>query len=580
MVEAEFLTRRGTLAPSSLDPEGMTVEAIISTFADVQRPGFVERLDPAGLDASRLVGAPVLDGHSQGSVKSVIGVVESFRMEGRALVAVIRLSAAPDAASTVLKIKEGVLRNVSIGYVVPVWAEATDQTTGKRVKTARAFQIREVSVVSVPADPGATFRSIPMPEDLIENPAAPTPAENRAAIRTIARSAGMTTEQADDMVDRDLTITEARAEAFEAMQTRGRQTPHIRVIGSQDDPATITRRQTDAMVIRMSGGTPADDVRPYMGMSALDIARDNLTRSGVSVRGLSADEVLTRAMSNSDFPLVVSNAMGKVAAQKYEAASSPLMILSKPRTLPNFKESTSIRLGEMGRLEPLTESGEFTHTSRAENGESMSITTYGRAGNVTRKLLVNDDLGLLGDTTAAFGEAAAATVADIMVDLVTGNPNLSDGVPVFHASRGNLAATGTTISVASVDLARKAMRGFKGLDGKTLVNVQPKFLLVGPEIETVAEQFLASINATTTASVNPFSGSLQLLVEPRITGNDWWIFPDTSRLPCLQHGYLAGAEGVQIQRTEAWDTLGMKYRAWLDFGAGWLDAKAYKNPGA
>ena len=42
----------------------------------------------------------------------------------------------------------------------------------------------------------------------------------------------------------------------------------IRVIGSQDDPATITRRQTDAMVIRMAGGSPADDVRPYMGLSA------------------------------------------------------------------------------------------------------------------------------------------------------------------------------------------------------------------------------------------------------------------------------------------------------------------------
>ena len=565
-----------------LDPEGMTVEATISTFADVQRAGFIERLNPAGLDASRLIGAPVLDGHAQGSVASVIGVVVSYRMEGPALVAVIRLSAATDAASSVLKIREGVLRNLSIGYVVPAWAEFTDPKTGKRVKTARAFQIREVSVVPVPADPGAVFRSEEMPEDLIETtPAAPTPAENRAAIRTIARSAGMTTEQADDMVDRDLTITEARAEAYEAMQTRGRQTPHIRVIGSQDDPATVTRRVTDAMVIRMAGGNPADDVRPYMGLSALDMARDALTRSGVSVRGLSADEVLTRAMTTSDFPLVVSNAMGKVALAAYQAAQSPLMLLSKSRVLPNFKESTSIRLGEMGRLEELTESGEFKHTSRAENGETMSITTYGRGGNVTRKLLVNDDLGVFGDMTAAFGEAAAATVAEIMVNLVTGNPNLSDGNPVFDTARGNKATTGAALSVATVDAARKAMRGMKGLDGKTLVAVQPKYLLVGPEIETEAEAFLAGLYAATTSDVNPFSGKLTLLVEPRITDSSWLIFADPARLPCLQHGYLAGAEGVQIQRTEAWDTLGMKYRAWLDFGAGWLDFRgAYLNPGA
>lgn len=387
-------------------------------------------------------------------------------------------------------------------------------------------------------------------------------------------------EEAGEELTDDEIRTQARAAAAEALQTRARQTTRIRVVGSQDDPAIITRRQTDALVIRMAGGTPAEDVRPFMGLSALDMARDALTRSGVSVRGLSADDVLTRAMTTSDFPLVVSNAMGKVALASYQAASSPLKILSRQRVLPNFKESTSIRLGEMGRLEELTESGEFTHTSRAENGETMQITTYGRAGNVSRKLLVNDDLNLLGDMTAAFGEAAAATEADLMADLLTSNPNLSDGVAVFATARGNLAASGTVISVTSVDLARKAMRAMKGLDGRTLVNVQPKYLLVGPEIETVAEQFLASLNATTTANVNPFSGSLQLLVEPRFTGNDWWIFPDPARLPCLQHGYLAGAEGVQIQRTESWDTLGMKYRAWLDFGAGWLDSKAYMNPGA
>lgn len=51
----------------------------------------------------------------------------------------------------------------------------------------------------------------------------------------------MTAERADDMVDRDLTITKARAEAFEAMQTRGHQTPRIRTMATQDDPVTVMR---------------------------------------------------------------------------------------------------------------------------------------------------------------------------------------------------------------------------------------------------------------------------------------------------------------------------------------------------
>ena len=49
----------------------------------------------------------------------------------------------------------------------------------------------------------------------------------------------------------------------------------------------------------------------------------------------------------------------------------------------------------------------------------------------------------------------------------------------------------------------------------------------------------------------------------------------------MVYGYLASAQGVQIQRAEAWDTLGIKYRAFLDFGTGWSDWRgAYQNPGS
>ena len=202
--------------------------------------------------------------------------------------------------------------------------------------------------------------------------------------------------------------------------------------------------------------------------------------------------------------------MNKVALESYQAASSPLKSLARQRALNDFKASTSIRLGELGRLEPLAESGEITATGRAENGESLKLGTFARGLSVSRELMINDDLNLLGDTTRAFGEAAAATEADLMVEVLTGNPNLSDGVAVFHASRGNLAAGGTGLTVPSVAAARKAMRGVKGLDGKTLVSVSPKFLSVGPELETEAEAFLTSLYAATIAEVNPFAQRLTL----------------------------------------------------------------------
>lgn len=565
-----ILHRAADFQPESFNADGLTVDAVISTFADVQRKdargAYVERLDPAGLDLSRLIGAPVLDGHRQGSARDVIGTVTGHRMEGGQLVASIRLSGAADAAPVVERIREGTLKGVSVGYKVTRWSEGTDPQTKSRVRSAAAWAIFEVSAVPLPADSGATFRGQSPMLDENQNDSV----QHRAEIRTIARAAGLPAEWADAQIDADATVTEARAAAFDEIQKRGRTVPTIRVTGANDDPAQIQTRAADALAFRMAGGDLPEASREYLGMSLRDLAAESLTRSGVSTRGMSADEVFHRSLGTSDFPLVVSNAMGKVAAQAYQAAESPLKALARQRTLPNFKTSTSIRIGEMGRLEEMTEHGEFTHTNRAEAGETMALKTFGRAINVSRKLLIDDDLGLLGDMTAAMGQAAAQTEAEELVALLTGNPVLSDGTAVFHASRGNTVAGALPVlSEVALTSARKHMRTVKGLDGKTIINAVPKYLVVSPDLETDAEKLLATIYAATTDDVQPIK--LSLVVEPRLTGDAWYLLADPASVPSIQYAYLSAAQGVQIQRQEAWDTLGLKYRAFLDFGCGWLD---------
>jgi len=426
----------------------------------------------------------------------------------------------------------------------------------------------EISLVPLPADRNAIiYRSTEMPFD--------TPEARDAFVDNIRRLCSLPDEWGDDLpVDADESAI--RAAGLEALTQR--QTPRIRVTRSHDDPAQIQTRAADALAFRMAGGDLPEASRDYVNMSLRDLAADSLTRSGVSVRGMSADEVFTRAHGRGDFPMLISNAMGKVAAQAYRAAESPLKALARQRTLPNFKESTSIRLGEMGRLEELTEHGEFTHTSRAESGESMALKTFGRAINVSRKLLIDDDLGLLGDMTAAMGQAAAQTEAEEMLALLVGNPVMSDGTPVFDTSRGNLASG--ELDEAGLSAARQHMRTVKGLDGKTIIDAAPKYLLVGPEQETRAEKLLSVIYAANIEDAPVFAGKLQLVVEPRLEGPDWYLLADPARVASLQYGYLAAAQGVQIQRQEAWDTLGLKYRAWLDFGCGWLDWRgAYRASG-
>ena len=583
----DLLHRDARTRPNSYDPETRTFSAVIASTAPVPRRdargSYQEELNIAAVDLSELEGLPLLDSHRNGSVRDVIGTVLSAQIEGQHVVANIQLSAADDVKPFEQRIADGSVRFFSIGYRQTSVSERS--TTQGRVKTITP-QITEVTLTSNPADPSARLRQKgnDMPDTTPET-VSPEAAEQtrRSDIRTLVRQAQLGPEIADDLIDAGADMTRAKAEVYDAVQERRRSAPIIRTHAPQnDDPAVITRRQSDALATRMAGGECPEDARQYLNLSLRDIATESLQRAGVSTRGMSADELFTRsaAHTTSDFPLLVSNAMGKVAMDAYRAAESPLKTLCRQRTVPNFKESTSIRLSEMGRLEDITENGEITHTSRAENGETMRLKTFARAVNLARNLLIDDDLGMLGDTTSALGQAAAQTEADILVDLIVNNPDLSDGTAVFDASRGNIGSADAP-SVAALTESRLAMRTRTGLDGTTIISATPRYVLVPPDLETDAEQVLASIQPNKSDDVNPFGGKLTLLVEPRLPAGTWYVFADPARLAAMQYAYLSSAQGVQIQRTEAWDTLGLKFRAFLDFGAGWLDWRAaHQVPGA
>lgn len=566
----DWLTRIMPRA-GELDEESRTFRAVVATATPVPRRDargpFLEILDPAGLENEPDDDTPLLTDH-RASARETVGRASGFTADGSAVHAVLRLGLADDIQPLFERVRDGVLRHVSAGYRVTEWREGRDQQ-GRRTKTATRWRILEISLVPIPADRHAVIhhRSTEMPFD--------TPEDRDSFVEKIRGLAGLPEEWAEGLPE-DADEDAIRAAAREALIQR--QAPRIRITRSHDDPGAIQTRAADALAFRMAGGDLPEASREFVNMSLRELAQDSLQRAGISVRGMSADEVFARSLGTSDFPLLVSNAMGKVAAQAYQAAESPLKALARQRTLPNFKTSTAIRIGEMGRLEEMTEHGEFTHTSRAESGETLTLKTFGRAINVSRKLLIDDDLGLLGDMTSAMGQAAAQTEAEELVALLTSNPDLSDGTPVFDASRGNTRSG--NLEADTLNIARRHLRTVKGLDGKTIVAVKPRYLVVGPELETVAEKLLASIYPATTDDVNTWAGKLSLVVEPRIADDSWFVLADPASVPSLQYAYLAAAQGVQIQRQEAWDTLGLKFRAWLDFGCGWLDWRgAYRSTG-
>ena len=597
-----LLTRRARLAPATSDPETRTVEVIWSTGAPVRRRDmagpYIEQLslDPQAVDLSRLDGASVLDAHRQTAVRDVLGSVRSAAVDGKRGTALIQFSARPEVEPVWQDVLAGILRHVSVGYSVEDWAETAEN--GARVLTAVRWTPHEISLVPTPADPGAHIRMETEMTDATTTPAPPeaptteTRAEANAEIRSIARIAGLDQSWVDGQIDGGADPDTARRAAFEALAKRSApaiRTEQVRVeMGeSQDDPALRARQMGEALYARINPRHElSETTRRYAYATPVDMAKELLTLRGESTMALSPASLVTRALhTTSDFPIILGDTVGRVLRDAYQAAPSGIRRLGRQTTARDFRAVNKIMLGEAPLLEKLNEHGEIKAGTMAEAREAYKVETWARKIGITRQVLVNDDLGAFADLARRMGQAAAETEARILVTLLeagSGNgPTLTDGKTLFHADHGNKAGTGAAISDATLSAARLALRTQKGIEDRT-IRVTPRNLLVPPALETTAEKWLASIAPATAADVNPFSGSLSLVVEPRLSSaTRWYVTADPGEIDGLEFAYLSGAEGPQVESRSGWDVDGVEIRVILDFGAGFIDHRGwFMNAGA
>ncbi|MFN3313256.1 MAG: prohead protease/major capsid protein fusion protein [Hyphomonas sp.] len=596
-----LLTRRASLKPQTVNVVERNVEVVWSTGAPVRRRDmaghYIERLslDPQAVDLSRLEGASVLDAHRQTAVRDVLGSVRSAAVDGKRGTALIQFSARPEVEPVWQDVLAGILRHVSVGYSVEDWAETTEN--GARVLIAVRWTPHEISLVPTPADPGAHIRMETEMTDTTTTTAPPkaqteTRAAANAEIRSIARIAGLDQSWVDGQIDGGADPDTARRAAFEALAKRSApaiRTEQVRVeMGeSQDDPALRARQMGEALYARINPRHElSEPARRYAYSTPVDMAKELLTLRGESTMALSPASLVTRALhTTSDFPIILGDTVGRVLRDAYQAAPSGIRRLGRQTTARDFRAVNKIMLGEAPLLEKLNEHGEIKAGTMAEAREAYKVETWARKIGITRQVLVNDDLGAFADLARRMGQAAAETEARILVTLLeagSGNgPTMSDGKTLFHADHGNKAGTGAAISDGTLSAARLALRTQKGIEDRT-IRVTPRNLLVPPALETTAEKWLASIAPATAADVNPFSGSLSLVVEPRLSSaSRWYVTADPGEIDGLEFAYLSGAEGPQVESRSGWDVDGVEIRVILDFGAGFIDHRGwFMNAGA
>lgn len=157
-------------AIGSIDEEARTVELIFSTGAPFLRFDWVTgkrymlklSLNPKHVRLDRLnSGAPLLDSHSQFSITSMLGAVVpgSAKIEKKQAVATVKLSRRPEVESIWQDIRDGIIRNVSLGAHIYKFEESQSKTEEIPTRTALDWEPFEISLVPMGADDGAKVRA-------------------------------------------------------------------------------------------------------------------------------------------------------------------------------------------------------------------------------------------------------------------------------------------------------------------------------------------------------------------------------------------------------------------------------------
>ena len=153
-------------------------------------------------------------------------------------------------------------------------------------------------------------------------------------------------------------------------------------------------------------------------------------------------------------------------------------------------------------------------------------------------------------------------------------------------SLGRSAGTGTALDVPNLGKARTSMAKQTGLDGKTLLNLRPTYLVDPAALELSAEQLIAQslVPAKTTDVVPNSIRSLAVIAEPRLDPASgavpWFLFASPASIDTIEYAYLEGQDGVFIESRTGFDVDGVEIKARLDFGAKAIDWRGMqKNPG-
>lgn len=421
------------------------------------------------------------------------------------------------------------------------------------------------------------------------------PAAEHAAIGHMAATASLAAEP-------NVEAFRAQVLAHLGAQAAPLNTPMAgRVEAGTTDSEKWVDAATEALLARAgiarADGKPRDLTgNPFRAAKLFDIAAEAAERSGIKVRGMDPLKVVKAAIthSSSDFPVLLENVMHRSLQSGYALQPDTWSRFCATGTVSDFRAHKRYRLGSLSSLKKLGENGEIQST-KIPDGESASVIadTKGLMINVSRKMIVNDDLAAFVGLAMQLGRSARRGVEEDVYALLASNPQVTyvkNGETLtgalFSAAFGNLAASGAAPSIAAFDEMRVAMATQRDLSGNELLDLRPAIWVgpigIGGEAKVINDSQYDPDSTGKFMRPNKVRGLFSDVVDtPRLSGPAWYGFADPRIAPVIEVDFLNGEQAPKLEMEDAFTQDGTSWRVLFDYGVTAVDYRgAFKNPGA
>lgn len=331
-----------------------------------------------------------------------------------------------------------------------------------------------------------------------------------------------------------------------------------------------------AAVMNRAGYAQAEKDNAYNGYTLRELARASLVDRGIGISGVGTAQAmvgLAFTHSSSDFGNILMDVAHKAALLGWDEASETFEQWTRKGTLTDFKTAHRVGLESLASLRKVRAGAEYKYVTIKDRGEPIALATYGELFSIDRQTIINDDLDMLTRIPQAMGLAARATVGDLVWAVLTSNPKMSDGKPLFHADHGNLVTADLTIE--GLDTARKAMLLQKSGDRR--LNIRPAYMLTPVAIESRANQLIKSASVpgadANSGIVNPIQNFVTVASEARLDDSsptDYYLTAAQGR-DTIEVAYLDGIDTPYLEQQQGFTVDGAAFKVRIDAGVAPLD---------